>query len=333
MANTNLEAAFSICGSADLDCCGVPNGDGTTCDGACGGCNDDISCYGCTYADATNYDSTATIDDGSCVYAVCDVTSNDQEVYDGAYAAGVASVVCPDGGSSCPGDLDNDGAVATSDLLIFLSAYGDTCEVELDDTCGDLVAHEGYDYSTVQIGDQCWFSENLRYLPEVSPSSAGSETDPYYYVYGYEGSDVTAAQATSSYSWSGVLYNWPAVMTAGICPSGWHIPTDGEFTELTDFLGGESVAGYAMKDDVQWNGSNSSGWTGLPGGYRDSGGFNVEDPGVGYQGAWWSASESGSYSWLRVLIFSPESNANDVDNIFRNDISRYYGFSARCVRD
>ena len=113
--------------------------------------------------------------------------------------------------------------------------------------CGDLVSHEGYNYSTVQIGEQCWFSENCRYLPVVSPSSAGSETSPYHYVYGYEGTTVSAAQATDNYATYGVLYNWPAVMTEGICPSGWHIPSDEEFTELTDFLGGESVAGGQMQ--------------------------------------------------------------------------------------
>ena len=91
-------------------------------------------------------------------------------------------------------------------------------------TCGDAITHEGYDYSTVLIGDQCWFSENCRYLPEVSPSSEGSETEPYYYVYDYEGTDVAAAIATANYETYGVLYNWPAVMTEGICPSGWHIP-------------------------------------------------------------------------------------------------------------
>jgi uncharacterized protein (TIGR02145 family) len=277
-------------------------------------------CYGCTDLSAVNFDSSSIVDDGSCIYA-------SDSCGEGTFWDEVTQTCI----ITTPTDTNLDGCTDLNDLMDILAAYGECAVAEF--SCGDPISHEGYDYSTVQIGDQCWFSENLRYLPEVSPSSAGSETDPYYYVYGYEGSDVTAAQATSSYSWSGVLYNWPAVMTAGICPSGWHIPTDGEFTELTDFLGGESVAGYAMKDDVQWNGSNSSGWTGLPGGYRDSGGFNVEDPGVGYQGAWWSASESGSYSWLRVLIFSPESNANDVDNIFRNDISRYYGFSARCVRD
>jgi hypothetical protein len=128
---TSVIDECGVCGgdnSTCADCCGVPNGDGTTCDGVCGACNDDTSCYGCTYTAATNYDSTATIDDGSCLYAVCDITSDNQAVYDGAYAAGIASVVCPDGGSSCPGDLDNDGAVATSDLLMFLSAFGDTCD-------------------------------------------------------------------------------------------------------------------------------------------------------------------------------------------------------------
>ena len=137
------------------------------------------------------------------------------------------------------------------------------------------------DYDIVEIGYQCWFAENCRYLPSVGPSNEGSETDPYYYVYDYEGTDVAAAQATTNYATYGVLYNWPAVMTEGICPSGWHIPSDGEFTELTDFLGGESVAGGKMKEAGydHWNSpntgaTNSSGWTGLPGGYRYSGGFS-----------------------------------------------------------
>ena len=56
---------------------------------------------------------------------------------------------------------------------------------------------------------------------------------------GYEGTDVAAAKSTANYETYGVLYNWPAVMTEGICPSGWHIPSDEEFTQLTDFLGGE----------------------------------------------------------------------------------------------
>ena len=117
----------------------------------------------------------------------------------------------------------------------------------------------------------------------------------------------------------------PAVMIEGICPSGWHIPSDGEFTELTDFLGGERVAGGKMKDDVQWNGSKSSGFTGLPGGGRYD---DINSSGFLYNlnGYWWSASESGSTSWTRELL-------NYGDNVVRNYYLRNVGFSARCVRD
>ena len=191
--------------------------------------------------------------------------------------------------------------------------------------CGDLVSHEGYDYSTVQIGDQCWFSENCRYLPEVSPSIDGSETDPYYYVYDYQGTDVEAAKATENYETYGVLYNWPAVMTEGICPSGWHVPSDEEFTQLTDFLGA-GVAGYAMKSTTGWNnngnGSNSSGWAGLPNGVKDFSGFNIS----GSHGFWWSSSVSGSESWRRVLNDS-------FSYVSRDDDNHLNGFSARCIQD
>ena len=195
--------------------------------------------------------------------------------------------------------------------------------------CGDLVSHQGYDYSTVLIGEQCWYSENCRYLPSVSPADFSSDTTPYYYVYSYDGYDVEAAKATENYDTYGVLYNWPAVMTEGICQSGWHIPSDEEFTQLTDYLGGMDVAGGKMKEAGydHWNSpntgaTNSSGWTGLPGGDRYSGGFGSYE----VIGDWWSASESGSYSWLRRLDVSS-------DDVLRGDYARYYGFSARCVRD
>jgi uncharacterized protein (TIGR02145 family) len=120
-------------------------------------------------------------------------------------------------------------------------------------------------------------------------------------------------------------------MTEGICPSGWHIPSDGEFTELTDFLGGESVAGGKMKEAGydHWNSPNtsssipnSSGWTGLPGGCRYSGGFDVN----GLYGNWWSASESGSDSWKRELSV-------DIGSVNRATNTRSSGFSARGGRD
>jgi uncharacterized protein (TIGR02145 family) len=156
----------------------------------------------------------------------------------------------------------------------------------------------------------------------VSSSSAGSETSPYYYVYGYEGSTVSEAKATENYETYGVLYNWPAVMTEGICPSGWHIPSDAEFTQLRDVLGGWFAAGFKMKTSI-WNGSNSSGFTGLPGGDRYSGGFNHS----GSLGIWWSTSEYGSSAARKCYLTHAYSNC------YQNSDSRIYGFSARCVRD
>jgi uncharacterized protein (TIGR02145 family) len=230
-------------------------------------------------------------------------------------------------------DFNSDGVIGAADLIVFLTYYGYEWPLVTEFVCGETIAHHDYDYSTVLIGEQCWFSENCRYLPVVSPSSEGSETDPYYYVYDYEGTDVAAAQATGNYETYGVLYNWPAVMftsgwnPANICPSGWHIPSDEEFTELTDFLGGESVAGVKMKDAVQWNGSNSSGFSGLPGSYRNSGGFGDSGTFGFPSGIWWSASEwTSNYSWVRELNYA-------YDNVYHFNYNRLYGFSARCVRD
>ena len=117
----------------------------------------------------------------------------------------------------------------------------------------------------------------------------------------------------------------------GICPSGWHLPTDGEWTTLTDFLGGESVAGGKMKETgtTHWNppntgATNESGFTGIPGGLSNSvGGFSL----LGIGGGWWSSSEnSGSISWLRSLAY------NNIElNRYCN--SKMAGWSVRCLKD
>ena len=242
------------------------------------------------------------------------------------------AVVVLSSGCECDGySCNSEGCYEDNDNPQYqtLEDCNSLCDESIPGGCGSLVLHEDYLYSTVQIGDQCWFAENCRYLPEVSPSSESSDTSPYYYVYDYQGTDVASAQATTNYETYGVLYNWPAAMTEGICPSGWHIPSDGEFIELTDFLGGEGVAGGKMKEAGidHWNSrnasaTNSSGFTGLPGGCRLSGGFGVN----GDFGYWWSDSESGSYSWLRRLYYKG-------DNVFRYGSSRSNGFSARCIRE
>ncbi|MCD4665088.1 MAG: hypothetical protein K8R68_07435 [Bacteroidales bacterium] len=203
--------------------------------------------------------------------------------------------------------------------------------------CGYLFTddRDGNQYETVEIGNQCWMKENLAYLPDVSPPSNGSQTSSYHYVYGYEGSSVSEAKATSNYQDYGVLYNWPAALTA--CPDGWHLPSDDEWTILTDYLGGQSVAGGKMKSTrtepdphPRWNSpntgaNNSSGFSGLPGGLRNYYDGSFSD--VGYYGYWWSSTEySSSNAWLRILYYD-----NDDASSYYN--SKEYGFSVRCLRD
>ena len=225
-------------------------------------------------------------------------------------------------GSTCDGTCGpcNDNASCLDDCDV---PNGDNSTCGCDGVPNYVISHDGYNYSTVQIGDQCWFAENCRYLPNVSPSSSFSETTPYYYVYDYQGTDVAAAQATINYETYGVLYNLPAIMTEDICPSGWHVPSDGEFTQLTDYLGGNAVAGTAIKSATAWDGTNSSGFNGLPGGSAYSGAFGFS----GSNGYWWSSSASGSTdAWFRLLV-------NNNDGVLRSDADLILGYSARCVRD
>ena len=192
--------------------------------------------------------------------------------------------------------------------------------------CGDDVLHEGYWYNTPSIGGQCWFAENVRYLPEVSPSSAGSDVDPHAYVYGFEGTDVSQAQNTLEYHQFGALYNFPAVEQWNLCPEGWHVPTDLEWTEMINSLGSEDFAGNMMKAKYgdAWDGTNLSGFSGLPGGFRY---FNGDYFGyAGNYGIWWSSSPNGPNAWYRYLG-SLNGNVNRVDG------SPQGGYSVRCVRD
>lgn len=189
-------------------------------------------------------------------------------------------------------------------------------------------------YSFVTIGEQVWMSENLKYLPSVVGRTTDSNSDPYHYVSGYNGTDVREAKATSNYEIYGVLYNWPAAMNA--CPSGWHLPSDAEWTQLTTFLGGEGGAGARLKatGTVQegtglWNSpntgaSNQVGFTALPGGNRNSGDAFFD---LGNAAYWWTATESSATNAWRRAVYRDQWHVN------RNSISKEIGLSVRCVRD
>ena len=214
--------------------------------------------------------------------------------------------------------------------------------------------YDGNVYNTVQIGDQCWTRENLRvtHYSDGTPIPAGgnnySYTDPYYYDYSSSGIPLSER---------GYLYNWPAAMHSaasssavpsgvqGVCPNGWHLPSDAEWTQLTDYVG--SVSEYqcggssgsiakALASTTWWNTStdwcavgndqsvnNASGFGAVPAGNWNDGFYYA-----GYIADFWSSTEGGGYgAYGRYLYY----NGAYVYSSYSYDKTN--GFSVRCLRD
>ena len=202
-------------------------------------------------------------------------------------------------------------------------------------------SRDGNQYETVTIGEQVWMAENLAYLPSVVGPATESYTAPYYYVYGYDGTSVATAKATANYQTYGVLYNLPAALTA--CPSGWHLPSDAEWTQMENYLiaNGYNNIAISLASANGWQSSsnigaigndntaydayrNKSGFTALPGGYRlTNGKFDY----IGLNGLWWSSTEaSTTTAWNRRLTYSSSP-------VNRTSPNKDLGFSVRCLRD
>jgi len=187
---------------------------------------------------------------------------------------------------------------------------------------------------TVTIGTQTWMTKNLDVatfrngdaIPQAKTNEewkAAGENKQAAWCY-YDNDPKNGAKY-------GKLYNWYAVNdNRGLAPTGWHVPSDTEWTKLSDYLGGEESAGEKMKNTSGWkdyNGNNSSSFSGLPGGYRSNDAGFVNG---GYFGNWWSASVSEmseSNAWSRWLY------SLEYVNFERGDDGKGYGFSVRCVQD
>jgi uncharacterized protein (TIGR02145 family) len=199
-------------------------------------------------------------------------------------------------------------------------------------------------YDIIRIGTQTWMAENLKTtkyndgtdIPLITDKTAWGEasTNKATAYCWYDTTGTNYAKYSPTY---GALYNWYAIdpLTNGnknVCPVGWHVPTDGEWTTLTTWLGGESVAGGKMKeaglahwDSPNTGATNESGFAGLPGGYRNgSGVFSF----IGNFGYWWSSTESPTAdAWNRYL------NYFNVLFYKSSIFNKGSGFSVRCLRD
>lgn len=197
---------------------------------------------------------------------------------------------------------------------------------------------DGNVYKTIAIGEQVWMAENLRYLPSVVGRDIESKTKPYYYVYGYDGTSVNEAKATANYTTYGVLYNWPAAMAGaensqenpsgvqGVCPAGWHLPSNAEWQELTDNLTGMDVGGGLKETGMTNWGTPNTGATNETGFTARPGGSTLSNT-IGYSGWWWTTNEySEEYAFSYYLQYN-------FSHVRRDGVYKEVGRSVRCVRD
>jgi len=220
----------------------------------------------------------------------------------------------------------------TAIWMVMLFFFGNCKEGGSDSGTAGVadVAGGGSDaMEVIKIGTQSWSTKNLEVstyrsgdsIPQVQDAAAwASLSTGAWCYYGNKEENGTTY---------GKLYNWYAVSDPrGLAPEGFHIPSDAEWTVLTDYLGGVLEAGAKMKSASGWyedgNGSNSSGFAGLPGGSRDGfGAFGV----IGLYGGWWSSTEvSTGNARDRILYY-----ANGF--VFRGSDGKLSGLSVRCLGD
>jgi uncharacterized protein (TIGR02145 family) len=195
-------------------------------------------------------------------------------------------------------------------------------------TYGSVSDNDGNTYKTIQIGTQTWMSENLKTTKYNDGTAIQLVEDAVAWT---ELTTPGCCWYTNDSVSYGALYNWYTVSTGILCPTGWHVPSDAEWTILTTYLGGESVAGNEQKETgiIHWQSpntgaTNESGYTALPGGYRSNDGSFTS---IRRDGYWWSSTESSSVdAYYRVLFY-------DSGNTDRDDSDKKDGFSVRCLMD
>ena len=211
---------------------------------------------------------------------------------------------------------------------------GDENGEEPDFSCGGDFEYEGYDYSTVETGDQCWFAEDLRH-DDGCTQNEWNDDSPYN-ACDYADPAEECNFCSDPVDYGHILYQWEAAKQ--VCPSGWRLASDEDWKDLEAWLGmpeGElDETGYRgadegdrLKDpDEDWCDSETCGGTGflgLPGGYRNLDGDLYQ---VGSANAWWTSTESNSDGLQRYLD-SSESG------IGRNDRLQSFGYSVRCIME
>jgi len=213
-------------------------------------------------------------------------------------------------------------------LLLFIIPFFQSCKNE-DPISSFTDPRDGEIYKIVKIGRDYWFAENLRYAGNIPQITGyidwGSTSQPAWCYY------TNDPFFNMNY---GKLYNWYAVSTGNICPSGWHVPSKEEWQKLSDYLGGNDESGGKLKstasdwEEPNFGATNSSQFSGLPGGNRF---YNGIYDGYGSYGIWWSSTGNLSLNMThsafgRSIYHSSATNNEPL-------LSKSYGLSCRCIKD
>jgi uncharacterized protein (TIGR02145 family) len=214
-------------------------------------------------------------------------------------------------------------------LMITDSCKKDSNNIDLK-TVSTVTDIDGNVYHTVAIGTQVWMVENLKTtkyndgtaIPLIKDSATWANlTTPGYCWYQ---NDPTYIMTT------GALYNWYAVNTGILCPTGWHVPSDSDFIALSNNLGGGSIAGGKLKEigTTHWRSPNMgadnfSGFTALPGGYRNNHGFY----GLEVNGSWWATTPVGASNAMYLYLDNESAVAQRINYM------KMHGFSVRCIKN
>lgn len=219
-------------------------------------------------------------------------------------------------------------------IMAIILILATSCEKK-EDPSDTMTDRDGNVYTSVTIGTQTWMVENLKTtkykdgtdIPLVTDDTEWANLNtPDYCWYNND-----AATYKNPY---GALYNWYAVSTGKLCPTGWHVPTHAEWVTLFNYLGNNIVAGGKLKEasTTHWNSpnvdaTNESGFTGLPGGGRHEDGTFLF---IGICGSWWSTTEDeydSDYAWEMGLNYNLGQAFSVSFNPKKN------GYSVRCLKD
>lgn len=288
----------------------------------------------------------ASVDYGNCEYfsdntyiealpATAAIAGSDQNVITGlttktldgnvpAFGTGLWTIKSGVGGSFANSSLPKTtftGVIGNKYVLSWTitaecATTSDDVKINFYDPLHIVSDYDGNIYKTITINDVEWMAENLK----TTRSNSGNTISSYVYDGNESNADIY-----------GRLYDWNVAVFDDICPTGWHLPSDNEWGNMADFLGGLSVAGGKLKESgtTHWkspntNATNESGFTALPAGYRlSNGSYNA----IGLIGGWWSSDEDNwdeSRDW-----YINHNGGNFISGLFH----KTYGVSVRCVKD